>query len=163
MLLNWLPALAAVLVIAMESTATMSGENTSRWLLPFWVKLFGAVSPRRWEEIHFLIRKTGHFVGYGLVSLAFYHGWRRSLPSWHQQGVWSARLRAAAFAVFCTLVVASADEFHQSFLPGRTSSAYDVCLDVCGALVAHLMLFAVLKLLWRGSGFRSNPDGPRWA
>jgi VanZ family protein len=128
-----------------------------------WVKLFGPVSHARWEDIHFLIRKTGHFVGYGLVSLAFYRGWRKSLSYSKWQGIWFRRLRAAAFAVFCTLLVASADEFHQSFLPGRTSSPYDVGLDVCGALVAHVMLFGVLRFLWRGPILQSQSDGPRWA
>jgi VanZ family protein len=161
--INWIPALLALAVIAMESTATMSGENTSRWLLPLWIKFFGPVSGARWEEIHFLIRKSGHFVGYGLVSLAFYRGWRKSLQGSPRQSAWYRRLRAAGFAVFCTLLVASADEYHQSFLSGRTSSPYDVCLDVCGALVAHLMLFATLRFLWRGSIFQSTPDRRGWA
>jgi hypothetical protein len=43
--LDWLPAALSVLMITLESTATMSAENTSEWLYPLWVKLFGAISP----------------------------------------------------------------------------------------------------------------------
>lgn len=135
----------AVAMIAIESTATMSAANTSRWLLPLWVHLFGPISAAKWAIVHHYIRKTGHFVGYGTVSLCFYHGWRSSLSTRRLSlsAVWR---RSSLLAVLCTLVVASADEFHQSFLPGRTSSVYDVALDVCGAIVAQLILLSLLQL-----------------
>ena len=44
LLLHWIPALIGIGVIVVESTATMSAANTSRWLLPLWVKLFGPIS-----------------------------------------------------------------------------------------------------------------------
>ena len=37
-------------------------------------------------------------------------------------------------ALACAIFAAS-DEFHQSFVPSRTSSPTDVMIDVCGALV----------------------------
>lgn len=135
-------------IILVESTATMSAANTSRWLLPIWIKLFGPISPERWAVIHHGIRKTGHFVGYGLVSLGFYEGWHATL--WER-----ARNRARLFALaaplalVCTLALASWDEWHQSFLPGRTSSIFDVGIDVSGAIVAHGVLFLVLIVVWR--------------
>src|ERR1700753_2104989 len=78
-ILDCVPAALIVLMIALESTTTMSAANTSRWLYPLWVHLFGTPSPDQWNEIHHLIRKTGHFVGYGLVSLAFFYSWRQTL------------------------------------------------------------------------------------
>jgi VanZ family protein len=160
-IINWLPAFIGVFVIALESTATMSSENTSRWLMPYWFKFFGSVTPARWEEIHFLLRKSGHFLGYGLLSLAFYRGWRRTLRNSRRHSVWYHRLHAAWWALFWTLVVATADEYHQSFLSTRTSSPYDVCLDVCGAIAAHVMLFLALRFLWRQPFFRSG-SGREW-
>jgi hypothetical protein len=61
--LNWVPAALSVLMIVLESTAAMSAENTSQWLQPWWVRLFGPISAGHWNEVHHLIRKTGHFVG----------------------------------------------------------------------------------------------------
>jgi VanZ family protein len=148
LILNWLPAVFAVAVIAGESTPTMSAANTSRWLLPIWVHLFGSVSPEKWNVIHHLIRKTGHFMGYGGVSLCFFHGWSSSLST-ERRSVNAIRLRAAALAVFCTLLIASADEFHQSFLPSRTSSPYDVGIDVSGAIVMQIVLLTLLHLYAR--------------
>jgi VanZ family protein len=147
--LNWVPAALAVLMIAMESTATMSSENTSRWLLPLWVHLFGPISHARWEIIHHYIRKTGHFVGYGMVSLCFFHGWRTTLKA--ASGIRSLWLRSSIFAVGCTILVASADEYHQTFLPSRTGTVFDVGLDTCGAIAAQLLILFLMPLFNRPS------------
>ncbi|HET8636455.1 MAG TPA: hypothetical protein VFL96_06360, partial [Acidobacteriaceae bacterium] len=77
--LNWLPAALAVIVIAVESTIFMSAANTSKWLRPMWEWLFGPISSHRWSIVHECIRKTGHFTGYGLVSVCFFHGFRTTL------------------------------------------------------------------------------------
>lgn len=145
---HWIPALIGIAVIVVESTAMMSAANTSRWLLPLWIKLFGPISPDRWEIVHHYIRKTGHFVGYGSISLAFFNAWRvsleRSWPAWPPVS-WHRFRNAAALALLSTLLLASWDEWHQSFIPGRTSTPRDVLLDFCGALAAHLLLLAIVK------------------
>jgi VanZ family protein len=147
-ILNWVPAALAVAMIAGESTATMSAENTSRWLLPFWVHLFGPINAARWALIHHLLRKFGHFFGYGLVSICFFHGWRTTLHA-AEEGVRLMWRRAALLAVGSTLLVACADEFHQRFLPGRTSSLFDVGIDLCGAIAAQLVILAVMSRITR--------------
>lgn len=139
----------AVALIMAESTETMSAENTSRWLYPLWAAVFGHVSSQAWAEIHHLIRKTGHFIGYGLVSLCFYWSWRMTLRQSLTAGMWAQRRRAALLAIACTLTLASADEFHQRFLPSRTSSIYDVGIDLSGGLTAQTLLFAALALFTR--------------
>jgi VanZ family protein len=146
--LNWLPAALAVLMIACESTATMSAANTSRWLLPIWVHLFGPISHARWDVIHHYIRKTGHFTGYGLVSLCFFHGWRKTLMC-AGRGIRALWLRSAVFAVGCTILVASADEYHQTFLPGRTGRVFDVGIDTCGAITVQILILLLMPLLTR--------------
>jgi hypothetical protein len=47
--LDWLPAALSVGMIAVESTSTMSADNTSRWLYPLWVRAC-------WDR---LVRRTG--------------------------------------------------------------------------------------------------------
>jgi VanZ family protein len=146
--LDWVPALLSVLVIALESTATMSAQNTSHWLYPIWVHFFGPTTMTRWAHIHHLIRKTGHFVGYGLVSVGFFYSWRQTLRRMAVKH-WTLWRRASALAVGCTLLIAIADEFHQSFIPSRTSSPVDVCIDVCGAIAAQLLLLLIVQLYSR--------------
>jgi VanZ family protein len=38
-------------------------------------------------------------------------------------------------------LIASCDEFHQTFLPNRTGSPWDVLLDCCGGLLVQLLLW----------------------
>ena len=124
------------------------GGEHQQMAISSWVHLFGTPSPAHWAEIHHLIRKTGHFVGYGLVSLAFFYSWRQTL---HRMAVkhWTLWRRASVLAVLCTLVVASLDEYHQSFLPSRTSSPIDVGIDLCGAIAFQLVLLLISQWLVR--------------
>jgi VanZ family protein len=153
-ILDWVPAALSVLMIVLESTATMSANNTSQWLLPYWVRLFGPINTAHWAEVHHLIRKTGHFVGYGVVSMAFFYSWRQTLLRMAVKH-WTLWRRASVLAVLCTLLVAILDEYHQSFLPSRTSSPKDVCIDLCGAITAQLFLLLTIQLFTRRLRFRA--------
>ena len=141
----WLPAAIGVLAICIESTDYLSSANTLEWLRRLWHLLFGAGSETNFAADNYLLRKTGHFVGYGILGLLFYRGWRRSS---HILGIRRPRIVDVVFSFACTLSIASADEYHQSFLPSRTSRPQDVAIDVSGALV-FLVLFQ-LWLLLRG-------------
>jgi VanZ family protein len=147
-ILDWVPAALSVLMIVLESTAAMSARNTSEWLYPYWLRLFGPISAAHWNEVHHLIRKTGHFVGYGVVSMAFFYSWRQTLLRMAVKH-WTLWRRASVLAVLSTLLIASLDEYHQSFLPSRTSSPVDVCIDLSGAIAAQLLLLLTIQLFTR--------------
>jgi len=111
----WLPVAIGIGVIMMESTEWMGSDHTSgplRWLFE---SIFGPVADARWELLHHFIRKSGHFLGYGLIGLAWLRAWWMTLPH-------SRFLHDAFLALMGTALVASCDEWHQSFLPNRTSS-----------------------------------------
>jgi VanZ family protein len=130
----WWPVAASIAVIATESTEYLGADHTSgpfRWAFQ---ALFGPVSDAHWEIIHHLIRKSGHFLGYGAVGLTWLRAWRMTFPALRP-------LARAALALLGTALLASWDEWHQSFLPNRTSSVWDVLLDCAGAL---LMISIVL-------------------
>jgi VanZ family protein len=150
--LHWIPAILGIIVIVIESTGTMAASNTSRWLLPIWTKLFGPISPERWDLVHHWIRKTGHFIGYGLVSLCFFEGWRFTF-SGKLRSRGRLFLVAAPLSLLSTVLLATWDEWHQSFLPGRTSTPFDVGIDFSGAVVAHVVLLLILLAVWN---FRSK-------
>jgi len=143
-ILDWVPAGLGLLMIALESTSIMSSANTSQWLYPLWLRLFRTTSPAHWEQIHHLIRKMGHFAGYGMLGLAFFYSWRQTL---HRMAVkhWTLWRRASVLAVLSALVVASLDEYHQNFLPSRTSSPVDVGIDLCGAIAFQLALLLIIQ------------------
>jgi len=88
--------------------------------------LFGQLSDATWDLVHRLLRKSGHFLGYGALGLVWLRAWRMTLPD-------ARFLSQAGLALLGTALVASWDEWHQTFLPNRTGSPYDVLLDCCGA------------------------------
>lgn len=135
----WLPVAVGIVVMGMESTQVFGANYTSgplRWL---YQSLFGAVSNGRWEVIHHLIRKTGHFLGYGLLGLAWLRAWWLTLPR-------SEFLVDAMLAFAGAAATASADEFHQSYLPNRTGSPWDVLLDCCGVLAMQLLVYLFMRI-----------------
>jgi VanZ family protein len=137
---TWWPVALAVAVICCESTDMMGADHTTGPIRQIYEALFGHVPQSRWDIIHHYVRKTGHFVGYGLVGLAWLRAWRRVLPS-------ASFIRCAAFAVFGAFLVASGDEWHQSHLPNRTGVPSDVLLDTCGALILIIFDYLLLRLL----------------
>ncbi len=143
----WTPALLGIGVIAIESTATFSAANTSSWLRPIVEALLGHLSDPTWDETHHLLRKSGHFLGYGTLCVLFLRAWLLTLADNQRLSERAWRLSAWARAILSTAFIASCDEFHQSFLPSRTGTFTDVVLDTCGAtIVSGLVLAAVSKL-----------------
>ena len=137
----WWPVVAAICVIAVESTALFGADETSGPLRWMWEHIFGHVTNQRWQILHHHIRKTGHFVGYGTMGLLWLRAWWRSLPR-------AGFLLDAGLALLGTAMVASADEFHQSFLPNRTGVPSDVLLDCSGAIVLQLLVYIFLRIRW---------------
>ena len=134
----WWPVAAGTALIAIGSSAQFGADYTSGPLRWIWQSIFGPVSNVRWDLVHVYIRKSGHFVVYGMIGLAWLRAWRLSFPR--------IRLLAdVALAVFGTAVIAGCDEFHQHFLPNRGSSPWDVLLDCCGATVFCLLACAIMR------------------
>jgi VanZ family protein len=78
----------------------------------------------------YVIRKTGHVVGYGLLALCFFFAFH-----FQSKYRWLAWLLAILYA--------ATDEFHQSFVPSRQPSLTDILLfDNIGAL-ATLWLYSM--------------------
>jgi VanZ family protein len=135
----WLPVAVGVAIIAVESTELLGANHTSHPLRWLWEHLFGPVSIARWEVIHHYIRKCGHFFGYGFIGVAWLRAWWMTLPQAHF-------LEDAFLALIGTALVASMDELHQTYLPNRTGSPWDVLLDCTGAITLQLALYIFLHL-----------------
>jgi VanZ family protein len=134
----WWPVAVGIAVITVESTPAFGSDRTShplRWL----VQLFlGKLSDETWDLVHHLMRKSGHFLGYGALGLVWLRAWRMTLPN-------ARFLSQAGLGLLGTALVASWDEWHQTFLPNRTGSPYDVLLDCCGAAVVIGMAWLYLR------------------
>ena len=132
----WIALILWLIVISVESTTYLSSQNTSRFLYPVLHFLFG-IDYASFEPWHVFLRKTGHVLGYGLLSILFFRAWRETLPR-IDGARWSRRW--AVIAVFGTALVASLDEWHQSYIPTRTGTIRDVILDTCAGIAAQLAI-----------------------
>ena len=109
--LRWLPA--ALMMLAIFAFSSLPADR-----IPY----FG--------RLDFLFKKGGHAIGYAMLAAAYFH----ALPP---------RLSLAyrlMLAFFMALLFALSDEFHQSFVEGRTSTLRDVAIDSGGAISALLLM-----------------------
>lgn len=112
------------------STDMMSAEHTSRFLTPFLRWLDPQISWRTIAQVHFFVRKAAHVTEYAILTGLLFRALR-----WSMSGLW----RRGLLALIPALLYAPLDEFHQSFVPSRTSSARDVLVDYCGAILGILL------------------------
>jgi VanZ family protein len=74
-----------------------------------------------------IVKKGGHMIGYGLLALSY----------WHGLGYTENR---RVLAWYLAILYALTDEYHQSMVPGRGPSIWDVLIyDNLGALIALLL------------------------
>lgn len=104
-LLRWIPALLFMAVIFILSS--FPAEDLPHLGL--------------WDT---LVKKGGHFAGYGLLAMSYW-----CALGWKKNGKW--------LALGLALIYALSDEFHQSFVPGRHASWIDaLIIDGSGAFLA---------------------------
>ena len=102
------------------------------------------------EQINEVLRKTGHFLGYGILGALVFFALRNTnrdritpllLRRWgmYLHDFW--RMEWAMLGMGVTVITASLDEIHQSFMPSRTGRWQDVVLDTCGAAVLQIIIY----------------------
>ncbi len=139
-LLIWLPTFIWVCVLASFSTDAFSAEHTGGILWRIVQPIFPGITDHQFRILHFLVRKSAHFVSYGFFSLLAFFSWRATSPTGER---WNSRW--TRLALLLTLIAASLDEIHQTFVYSRTGSARDVVLDMTGAAFFQLAVWFVLR------------------
>jgi VanZ family protein len=108
-----------------------------RWILPvLWMAIIFGVSaqPRLptvpGPDVDALLKKGAHLLEYAILVVLF----------WQALGS-----RRTALASVLTVLYAVSDEFHQTFVPGRSGQFRDVLIDSAGILLAALALWWVSR------------------
>ena len=159
-LMVWLPVGISLAIILRESTNSFSSEQTSGPLRHLFEWIFGPVEPARWEVVHHVMRKTGHFLGYGLAGLAWLRAWLLTwLAPLRLRGIWTWRRFSLLMALLCTMVTATADEVHQTYIP-RPHRPHQRCLarHTAGAGRDD----ALYGLLLDSQAVAERAEGPSW-
>lgn len=82
------------------------------------------------------VRKGAHTLEYLILGILTYLV-LETFPIKNKKLFWISFL--------CCVLYASIDEFHQSFVPGRLCSIWDVCIDSFGSMIGIIIIRIILK------------------
>lgn len=119
--------------------------NFSFFLFPFlWMGFITFLSSQSilpsadvfWQD--FIIKKTAHLVVYMILFWSWFLAFRLSHPQPEKT------TRQLFLIIILCLVFAIFDEWHQSFVPGRTGTLRDVGYDFLGISLAALWSYRII-------------------
>lgn len=93
--------------------------------------------PGGWRD--FISRKFAHFTEYAILCLLFFRGFK------NMTGFAKPRLLLLSFLL--TVLYALTDEFHQTFVSGRSGKIFDVGVDSLGAFFGLLFCWKIILYL----------------
>ncbi|MCC2683506.1 MAG: VanZ family protein [Paenibacillaceae bacterium] len=114
---KWIVPLVWMGVIFYLSSRTSSQLDT---LLPFFHLFIPSMESFDW----------GHFFAYFILACCYYWPFANRTPGW----------KGKVAIVICSGLYGLTDEFHQSFVPGRTPDLMDIRNDMIGAALAMLFV-----------------------
>lgn len=102
------------------------------------------------SSINYIVRKSAHMTEYALLAVLIYV-WFGALE----------RITAIKFLLswFCCVFYAATDEWHQTFVDGRSGQIKDVMIDGAGAvigLIAATLCIALVNKIWRSIWAKRN-------
>jgi len=139
----WLPVLVWMGLIFSASSDSHSYEHSSRFIEPFLRWLFPRLPETYVHDLHELLRKCAHLTEYAVLALLIRRAVSQPAPRpWN----WSQ----ARLALLLVMLYAATDEFHQQFVPTRTSLVSDVFIDTTGGALGlfALWLFGRWRKYW---------------
>ena len=122
------PVLLWMAVIFLLGSPRGSMSETSKLIGPIIHFFWPGISLQDELIVHYYVRKTAHFTEYAILALL-------TVRATVSLGMASRATRLLP-AIGVVLLIASLDECRQSFEPSRTSSVYDVALDLVGGITA---------------------------
>jgi VanZ family protein len=134
----WWPALLWAVVISVFSTGLFKSDNTGSVIIPILRFFLPHASADTLDFLHHIIRKCGHLTEYFVLSMLILRGIRAG-----EKGLY---LRWVLVTILIVACYAALDEYHQSFVPGRTAAVGDVLIDTTGGIAAQIVasLFVLL-------------------
>ncbi len=133
-------------MILIYNASTTAGSSTHsfrlvRFLVSFIREREIDLSYETLDSVNLILRKAAHVSEYAILSLL--------AARFIQFGTSQLKRKSIPIALGICLLYASLDEFHQSFVPGRTAALRDVLIDSSGAFFALIFMggwFAIKRL-----------------
>jgi VanZ family protein len=140
-IIRYAPLFLWIGIILFASTTQGAMSNTSRFIRPLLEFLFPNAPEETLIFYHGYIRKFAHLSEYAILAF------------WACRAFWSSSVKFLQtywfiFSLALVFLVASIDEYNQSFNTLRTGSFYDVWLDVSGGALM-IILFTLYKHFYK--------------
>jgi VanZ family protein len=126
----WLPVILWAFLISLFSTDEFSSSNTSGVIDPIILWFIPHASAALQETLHHALRKFGHWSEYFILSLLLLRAFQRNRQWKLVQPRW------VVWTLLLVLLYALIDEWHQSFVPSRTSRLTDSMINFLGGVCA---------------------------
>ncbi len=123
------PLILWIGVILFLGSGAGSMAQTSRFIGPLIEFFFPSAAPDTFLIVHAFIRKAAHFFEYAILAILAARAFTRS-SSLFAVRYW------ILLSMLLVISLASTDELNQSFQASRTSSGWDVLLDIFGGISA---------------------------
>ena len=122
------------------STGLGSMQRSSRIIGPLLRMVWPDISAEAIHDVQVAVRKGGHVTGYAMLAILLLRARNAGLfvSPW--------RWESAAFSEIVSTIYAVSDELHQSFVPSRWGSGWDVLLDSIGAAMGIGLIWVIGKL-----------------
>lgn len=129
---RWLPTIAPLLLMGMI----------------FYLSAQSSTGEHPWWDV--ILRKFGHITGYALLTTLWWWALR------------AVTARPLLVAVCISFLYACTDEFHQTFVHGRTGTPVDVAIDSIGIAIAALLVSQIPRAATsKGAKTESDEDAAR--
>ena len=126
-------------LIFMLSTGIGSMQRSSRIIGPLLRMVWPEISAESIHDVQVVVRKGGHVTGYAVLAILLLRARNCGLfvAPW--------RWESAAFSEIVSVIYAVSDELHQSLVPSRWGSGWDVLLDSFGAAIGIAIVWIIGK------------------
>ena len=130
------------LIFFLSSQQAADSNQLSTGISKFIMGLISGILPGLSPQVQWLnhiVRKNAHFIAYLILGLlqvnALYLNGKRGG-------------KAFILALLISFLYAASDEFHQTFVPGRSGELRDVMIDTAGALTG-IGTYMLIRMKWR--------------
>lgn len=147
---TWLPAVIIMVLIFSFSHKPANRSNESSLTIANKVlTIYETVTDNQYdtvqrldqlEKINHYVRKGAHFSEYALLAIAF--ALHFLTCKWN-------KLKYFSFSAMFSALYAISDEYHQTFIEGRSGQFSDVLIDASGAVTGTLLFVLLITILER--------------
>ena len=125
-----------IVIFIFSAMAGDDSANLSSGLLHTILKVIPGLAESK--TAHLIVRKLAHMTEYAILC--------GLILNLEYQITNKVKLKQIAIAILGSFLYACTDEWHQTFISGRSGNMLDVGIDTLGAIIAMVFLFAIVQI-----------------